>query len=439
MKTKRRHFLPPFLLCLIVNLIMLAHVTFASSVFAAEKDLRIVDLYGQLKVEGNQIVNQKGDSVALRGMSLFWSQWIGKYYNYDCVKWLRDDWKCTVVRAAMAVESGGYLSNPAAEMQKVKTVIDACIDLGIYVIIDWHDHNAHKHQAEAITFFKQIATLYGNKPNIIYEIYNEPEQVSWANVIKPYSEAVIREIRSIDADNIIIVGTPTWSQDVDVAATNPLNFENIAYALHFYAATHKQYLRNKALTALNKGLALFVSEYGTCESTGTGIIDYIELGKWYAFMDEHKLSWCNWSIADKNETSAALKSGASATGNWPSSDLSTSGALVREKIISWNEPILTSVQKSKRFNDSLKPDIIQNYPNPFNSMTHFQFYIPSPQRVTIDIYNILGEKVTSLLGMEMQAGVHDISFASDYLPSGIYFYKYERENMSQIRGMQLIK
>jgi endoglucanase len=439
MATRRVLLHPPAFLFLIVNMIILAHGTSASLLFASEKDARIVDLYGQLQVKGNQLINQKGDSVALRGMSLFWSQWIGKYYNYDCIKWLRDDWKCTVVRAAMAVESDGYLTNPVTEMAKVKTVIDAGIDLGIYVIVDWHDHRAHNHQAEAIAFFKEIASLYGNKPNIIYEIYNEPEQVSWLNAVKPYSEAVVTEIRSIDPDNLIIVGTPTWSQDVDVAAANPLNFENLAYALHFYAATHKQYLRNKALIALGRGLALFVSEYGTCESTGTGIIDYVELGKWFDFMDFYKLSWCNWSIADKNETSAALKSGASATGNWSNSDLSESGTLVREKIISWNRPILTSVQQSKRFNDNLKPDMILNYPNPFNSTTHFQFYIPSYQRVRIDVYNILGEKITSLLDMELHAGVHDISLNSDKLTSGTYLYKYENKNMSQRRAMQLIK
>ena len=194
------------------------------SLFASGNDTTIVDLYGQLKVDGNNIVNKNGDAVALRGMSFFWSQWMGKYYNYDCIKWLRDDWKCTVVRAAMGVESGGYLTHPKSEMQKVKTVIDACIELGIYVIVDWHDHNAHNHQTEAITFFKEMAALYGDKPNIIYEIFNEPQQVSWSAVVKPYSEAVISEIRAIDPDNIIIVGTPTWSQDVDVAAGDTLNF-----------------------------------------------------------------------------------------------------------------------------------------------------------------------------------------------------------------------
>lgn len=307
------------------------------------KEFTLVDLYGQLQVDSIQIVNEQGEPVALRGMSLFWSQWLSKYYNYDCIKWLRDDWKCSVVRAAMAVESGGYLTNPDAEMAKVKTVIDACIDLGIYVIIDWHDHNAHQHEVPAKTFFRQIAELYGDKPNIIYEIYNEPLQVSWSNVIKPYAQAVVNEIRAVDPDNLIIIGTPNWSQNVDVAASEPVEGINLAYALHFYAATHKQWLRDRAVKAMERGAALFVTEYGTCESSGDGVLDYAESNKWYDFMDEYKLSWCNWSLADKDETASALKSGASAAGGWTEDQLSESGTLVRSKIIEWNEPVFAGI------------------------------------------------------------------------------------------------
>jgi len=207
---------------------------------------------------------------------------MGKYYNYNCIKWLRDDWKCTVVRAAMGIESGGYLNNPASEKAKIVTVIEACIDLGIYVIVDWHDHNAHEHQAQAIAFFQEIATDYGTYPNLIYEVFNEPEQDNWKTVLKPYLNAVVDSIRAIDPDNLIVVGTPTWSQDVDVASLNPLAQNNIAYALHFYAAYpyHKQTLRNKASTALNNGIALFVTEFGTVLNTGDGPIDAISNAIW---------------------------------------------------------------------------------------------------------------------------------------------------------------
>lgn len=303
------------------------------SLHAQDDEKTIVEQYGQLSVDGNKIVNKDGASITLRGMSLFWSQWGGKYYNSSCVKWLKDDWKVTVVRAAM-----GNVNDPSTEMEKIIEVIDAAIEEGIYVIVDWHDHHAEDHQAEAIEFFKEIATLYGNKPNIIYEIYNEPLQISWSNIIKPYAEAVISEIQAIDSTNIIIVGTPTWSQDVDVAANNPIEAKNIAYALHFYAATHKQSLRNKAKRALSKGIALFVSEFGTVESSGDGPINYDEVEKWFDLMEENNLSWCNWSIMDKDETSAALVPGANSQGSWSDSEITTSGKLVRDKIHQLNIP-----------------------------------------------------------------------------------------------------
>lgn len=292
----------------------------------------VVQYYGQLHVSGNKIMDAKNDPVILRGMSLFWSQWMGKYYNYDCIRWLAKDWHCTVVRAAMGVEHGGYLENPKRELKKVKRVINACIDLGIYVIVDWHSHSAENEQKQAIQFFEQIASEYGDKPNLIYEIYNEPKQVSWDSIVKPYAEKVIAAIRKFDPDNIIIVGTPHWSQDVDKAADNPLKGSNIAYSLHYYATTHKQWLRDKAEYALNKGLALWVTEFGTCESNGNGPIDYKENEAWFDFMEKHGISYCNWSIADKKETASALKPHSSGKGNWNAKQITESGNMIRNRL-----------------------------------------------------------------------------------------------------------
>jgi endoglucanase len=297
-----------------------------------------VEAYGQLHVKGTKIVTQYGKSIQLRGMSFFWSQWIGKYYNYDCVKWLRNDWRCTVVRAAMAVESDGYLANPEVEKQKVIDVVDAAIELGIYVIIDWHDHNAQNHQSQAVSFFTEMARLYCSYPNVIYEPFNEPLEVAWNTVLKPYHEAVIAGIRQYDPDNIVICGTRTWSQQVSEAAQNPLSDPNVAYTLHYYASTHKQWLRNNAQAALNKGVALWVTEYGTTESSGTGYIDVAETNAWWDFMDKNQISWCNWSVADKSENSAALLPGASATGGWTEAMITTSGKMVRNELRAKNPP-----------------------------------------------------------------------------------------------------
>jgi endoglucanase len=288
-----------------------------------------VQRHGQLRVVGNRIVDQHGQPVQLRGMSLFWSQWKPQYYNADAIKWLRDDWNCTVIRAAMAVEAGGYLTNPQAEKQKIRTVVQAAIDSGLYVIIDWHDHNADKHTEQAKEFFAGVAQEYGNVPNVIYETWNEPlRRHDWSTTIKPYHQAVIPAIRAHDPDNLIVCGTQTWSQDVDKAAADPLKFDNVAYTLHFYASTHKQWLRDKAQTAMDKGIAIMVTEWGTSEANGSGKRDQAETRVWLDFMDEHQLSWCNWSVTDKSETSAALMPGAAGRGGWAEQDLSPSGRLV---------------------------------------------------------------------------------------------------------------
>ena len=297
---------------------------------AGAAQFSVVDEHGPLRVSGNRIVDKNGRPVVLRGMSFFWSQWMGKYYNTNVVQWLRDDWHCTVVRAAMAVEAGGYLTNPEREKEKIKTIVQAAIYAGIYVIIDWHDHNANRHTEQAQAFFEEIAMTYGKYPNVIYELWNEPlRQHDWTTVVKPYHEAVIQKIRAHDSKNLIVCGTPSWSQDVDKASRDPLKLDNVAYTLHFYAGTHRESLRNKAAIALTNGVALMVTEWGTSESSGNGKLDEEEMRRWWEFMDRNQLSWCNWSLADKAETSAALNPGANPLGGWSTNDLSKSGNLVR--------------------------------------------------------------------------------------------------------------
>ncbi|MFP4014262.1 MAG: glycoside hydrolase family 5 protein, partial [Chitinispirillaceae bacterium] len=306
-----------------------------------------VQIHGQLRVEGNKIVDQHGDPTQLRGMSFFWSQWQGQYYNKRAVNWLVKDWKVTVVRAAMGakhVESeSGYMYD-GSEKYKVRAVVDAAIKNGIYVIIDWHDHYAHENADAAQSFFEEMARRYGEHPNVIYEIFNEPIKASWSEVVKPYSERIVSAIRKIDPDNLIVIGTPHWCQDVDEAAKDPLEGENLAYSLHFYAATHGLDIQEKAQFAIDKGLALFVTEFGTCLASGDGYLDSLGTEQWFEFMDKHKLSWCNWSIADKDETASALVPGARWFGRWDYGDLTRSGRLIRAKL-----------RKYAGFEENLKP------------------------------------------------------------------------------------
>lgn len=298
----------------------------------------IVSTHGRLQAKGNRIVGSHGHPVSLAGYSFFWSQWMGRFYTAGTVAWLKQDSGATIVRAALGVhkEPKDYLKDPAANLARVTTVVDAAIATDLYVIIDWHDHHAHEHTAQAVAFFSDMAKRYGDRANVIYEIYNEPlANASWPNDIKPYAGQVIAAIRAHDPDNLIVVGTPAWSQRVDLAAADPIKDPNVAYGLHFYAGTHKAELRAKAEKALSLGAALFVTEWGTCNADGNGPIDEASIREWMDFMRRHDLSHCNWSIADKRETASILQPGAGSEGGWSDRDLTPSGLLVRDLIRQW--------------------------------------------------------------------------------------------------------
>jgi len=287
-----------------------------------------VEKHGQLRVSGTELQDKNGQAIQLRGMSLFWSQWGGDFYNSGVVNTLADDWNSNLIRAAMG---------QAGDEGKIRTVVDAAIAKGIYVIIDWHSHDIQTSQA--ISFFETMAREYGDHPNVIYEIFNEPIDQSWDQV-RQYSIQVVNAIRAIDPDNVILIGSPNWSQDVDIAAENPVPGTNLAYTLHFYAGTHEAWLRTKAQTALGKGLALFVTEWGTSVADG-GTSDRNvfedESTVWLNWLDQRKISWANWSIMDKDEASAALVGGASKTGGWSNSNLTQSGRYVRNRLNSYED------------------------------------------------------------------------------------------------------
>ncbi|HYH15410.1 MAG TPA: glycoside hydrolase family 5 protein [Flavisolibacter sp.] len=294
-----------------------------------------VKVHGQLHVEGVALKDAKGDTLTLRGMSFGWHNFWPRFYTAGAVKWLSKDWNCSVIRAAMGIEpKEGYKEKPEWSKEKIRTVVDAAIQEDVYVIIDWHSHNINL--PEAKSFFTEMATLYGKNPHVIYEIFNEPDQESWQEV-KAYSVELVKTIRAIDPDNLILVGTPHWDQDVHLAADDPITgFDNIMYTLHFYAATHKRELRDRADYALKKGLPLFISESAGMEATGDGPLNEEEWNKWIQWAEERNISWVTWSVSDKDETCSVLQKTASADGNWKAEDLKPSGVKSRALIKKYN-------------------------------------------------------------------------------------------------------
>jgi endoglucanase len=275
-----------------------------------------VSVHGQLKVVGNQIVDKNGKVIALRGMSMYaWNTQGTQFYNASAVGHLAKDLDCAILRIPILPNS---LSTQTA---LVKTVVDACIANGIYAIIDWHS-GAGAQASAASTFFASMATAYGNTPNVMYEIWNEPSGVTWPT-IKTYHETVVAAIRAVDPDNIILLGTPNWDQQPNLAAADPVTTStNLAYTFHFYAFSHKFASFGPNVTkALAAGIAIFVTEYGGCASTGNGTFDAAELQTWWNFLDTNNIGCTNWSVETNGETSAIFTTTANKTGPWTTAEI----------------------------------------------------------------------------------------------------------------------
>lgn len=298
--------------------------------------LRPVEKHGALSVKGTKLTDSSGKTVVLHGMSFGWHNLWPRFYNDGAVRELTEKWKCTIVRAALGIElnDSGYLVKPHASERLIRNVIESAIRENVYVIIDWHDHNIHL--KEAIDFFSRMAKDYGHHPHVIYEIFNEPDYETWPEV-KAYSIEVIKAIRQHDPDNIILVGSPRWDQDVHLPAADPIRgYDNLMYTMHFYAATHKQELRDRTEKAIKDGLPIFVSECAAMEATGDGPLNEEEWNRWVEWMDKLEISWVAWSVSDKNETCSVLKPGASSRAPWPDAVIKPYGFLARDYLLRYH-------------------------------------------------------------------------------------------------------
>ena len=282
----------------------------------------------RLSVNGTSLVDEQGNKVLLRGVSYGWHNWWPRFYNPQTVAVFADEWNCNVVRVAMGVEpEGGYLYSPDNAVKLVTSVADAAIEKGIYVIIDWHSHGLQEDAAKR--FFAGMARRYKGVPNVIYEIFNEPVDDSWKEV-KAYSESVIKTIRAIDSQALILVGSPHWDQDLHLVAADPIRgFENLMYTLHFYAGTHKKELRNRADFAISENIPIFISECAGMNADGNGPVDYNSWTQWRIWMEKRGLSFVVWSVTDKDESCSMLLPDASSTGPWEESCLNEWGVFVK--------------------------------------------------------------------------------------------------------------
>ena len=292
--------------------------------------------HGALHVENGKLTDADGNIVQLYGMSTHGIAWFPQYINYDSFRTLRDDWNTNCIRLAMyTAEYGGYCAGGDKEQLKqlVRDGVSYATELGMYVIVDWHilsDCDPNQNKDEAIAFFREMSEAFADNDNVLYEICNEPNSGTSWDSIKSYAEEVIPVIRAQKPDAVILVGTPTWSQEIDKAAASPLTFDNVMYTLHFYAGTHKDDLRNRLETCAQNNLPVFVSEFGMCDASGNGANDFDSTTKWLDLLNKYQISFCCWNLANKDESSSVFKAASTALSDWTDEDFNESGRWIRE-------------------------------------------------------------------------------------------------------------
>lgn len=353
-------------LCLVISIIFIAVSFNACAITKAEIPQSDVNKNGRLKVIEDKdgvmrLANERGAFITLRGMSTYNFNRIAvgngsqNLLNANAFKALREDWNCNVIRLAIYVraEDNGYNGMKEATLKNIDKAVTLATQNDMYVIIDWHvlipgdpTDQTYKYAEE---FFTIVAQKYGSQKNVLFEIMNEPnsydldDNAFWAH-IKPYAQKIVNLIRKY-SKNIIIIGNPRWSQRPDICALDPVEGENLMYSVHFYAGSHGEELRNNILNALKNKAAVFCTEWGVTDSSGRGKV-YLkpedggvsDATTWLDFLDEHKISWCNWSMSAKREESAALKLETSLNpekGYWEESELSESGKFVRARLRSY--------------------------------------------------------------------------------------------------------
>lgn len=290
--------------------------------------------HGRLTVAGPNIIDKNGDPYILQGVSTHGIAWYPEYITKETFESVRDELNCNAIRIAIySDDKAGYSKELHSLMSDG---IDYATELGLYVIIDWailDDNNPNENKDKAIAFFEEMASEFKNYDNIIYEICNEPNgNVTWEDDIKPYAEELIPKIRAIDEDGIIVVGTPNFSQDVDVVALDKLEgYSNVVYAFHFYSATHKDDFRQKLQYALDVDMPILVTEFGTCEANGDGKVDLEEAEKWIKYLRDNNIGYLCWNLTNKEESSSLLKSDTEKVSGWGDEDLSDSGLWLKRK------------------------------------------------------------------------------------------------------------
>jgi len=336
-----------------------------------------VSHFGALKRCGKNICGSKNGTestnILVKGPSLYWSDGSGApFYNVDVVDWFVDNMQIGVIRAAMGIRYynnegtqevnkpggvAGYYFNPDGQKSLMKKVVDAAISNDIYVIVDWHSHQAHNETQSAKDFFVWMANQYKDVPNIIWEVYNEPTNGVGAGQVNTHAKTIVDALKAAGNNNLVLIGSPSWSTQPSGQTSAWGASDNVAFTFHFYAGSHVANSStsppgdgggSSAQTTMNSGFPVFASEFGAVNANGNGGTNETSTNNWTKWMDDNKIGGCMWNASSLDEGSSFFASG-TGTASLAINKLTASGRIFQNymKNIPWTGLVPSSHPKAK--------------------------------------------------------------------------------------------
>ena len=372
-----------------------------------------------LHVDGNLVKDSAGKVVTLRGVSIIAPEYatenpINPKTPAEYIAWLADStkgWYSTVLRIPVC----GINQTPAAAYNFIDPLVRQAINLGLYVVIDFHNVTNYgsggTSQTTVMKFWNYFAPKYANSSNVLFEVYNEPVNPADWSQWKSFIQPVVNSIRAVAPKNIILMGSPQWSTYCNYAVANPISGGNIVYVFHIYpnqGSPTTSFLDSKFGTAA-KSIPVMISEFGWNQNgLYSDGITYGKTSTWgipfRTYMDAHPhISWINWVFDNYWKPSIFDQ-------DWRLMNNENQGEFIRKWLDDQNK-ITTGVQS---FNDNASQLVVYSIDEKLSiSMIDLK---------RVDFYSLTG------ILFESKNAVDNMIVLNSTLSNGIYIIKAYGEN-----------